>query len=253
MENFKYLLYIDILGFSDLAKNEPSKIQKLFSIINELNVHKHSAFQTIVFSDTILIFNKIAPLDTKDHEYLVMYACEFVQDLIFRCLDLKIQFRAILTYDEFHYQKLENIEAYHGKALINAYNKEKEITGMWLYIDKQILKYNTIFKSVEFDKDYNFVFLLQAFERLNFYDVKNFPIPKQIIQETYELYGLKKEVEILKTIKENIEIQKDSKVRAKYLQTYYLFKTRYKVILEALEENNFNYRVISPDANWDDL
>lgn len=253
MKDYKYLLYIDILGFSDLAKSDYSKVKELFSTINELNVHKHYAFQTIVFSDTILIFNKIAPTSTHDHEYLVMYACEFVQDLIFRCRDLKIQFRAILTYDEFYYEKLENIEAYHGKALINAYNKEKEIMGLWLFMDKRILHYNKIFPSVEFDKDLDFVFLLQGIERLNRYDIKQFPIKPDLIEETFELYDFKEEVQILKTIKDNVDTQQDSRIRAKYLQTYYLFKTRYKIIIETLEKSNFDYHKISPEANWDHL
>jgi hypothetical protein len=46
--NNKYLLYIDILGFSDMVKNDYMKINKLFDHVNSLNVHRHTAFQTIV-------------------------------------------------------------------------------------------------------------------------------------------------------------------------------------------------------------
>jgi hypothetical protein len=250
MENSKYLLYIDVLGFSNLAKSDYSKVQRLFAIIDSLNAHKHPGFQTVVFSDTILILNKVKPVTLHDHEYIVMYSCEFAQDLIFRCRELDIQFRAILTYGDFFYERLKNIEAYHGNALINAYNKEKDITGLWLYIDKKISKFNTIFASTPFDNDLDFVFLLQDIEGAKKMGIEDFPIDWQLI-DPYFLYNFKEEVEILKTLKHNTENQVDSKIRAKYLQTYYLFKTRYKSLIEFLEQNNFQFQSISPDANWE--
>jgi len=249
MKELKYLLYIDILGFSNLAKSDYSKVTELFSAIDSLNAHSHPGFQTVVFSDTILIFNKTKPLTEHEHEYLVMYACEFAQDLIFRCKDLKIQFRAILTYGEFYYEKLTNIEAYHGNALIEAYNKEKEITGLWLYIDKRISHLNKIFSSISFDKDLDFVFLLQDFEKAKYMGLE-FPVPWELV-DPYFLYDFRDEVEILKTVKENADHQLDSKVRSKYLQTYYLFKTRYKQQLEFLESHDFEYQAISPNAKWE--
>lgn len=246
----KYLLYIDILGFSQLAKTNYSKVQELFVVIDSLNAHKHGDFQTVVFSDTILIFNKIPPASIHDHEYIVMYACEFAQDLIFRCRDLNIQFRAILTYGQFHYEKLNNIEAYHGVALIYAYEKEKTIQGLWLYMDKRISKYNTIFARESFDQDLDFVFLLQDFERVKSLGLDNFPVSWELVDPHF-LYDFRHEVEILGMIKENIAKQSDPRVKGKYLQTYELFKKRYKSMLTFLENNKFEFRSISPDANWE--
>lgn len=51
----KYLLYIDILGFSDMVRSEPAKVAELYLILDSLTVHRHEAFRTIVFSDTILV------------------------------------------------------------------------------------------------------------------------------------------------------------------------------------------------------
>ncbi len=250
MKDHKYLLYIDILGFSNLAKTDYSKVRKLFSTIDTLNVHQHSGFQTIVFSDTILIFNKTPPVDLHDHEYIIMFACEFVQDLLFRCIGLNIQFKAILTHGEFYYEKLNHIETYHGNALINAYQKEKEITGMWLYIDKKISKYIKTFASTSFDNELDFVFLLQNIESVKSMGIDQFPVPQELV-DPYFLYDFREEVEILKVIKENIDTQTDSKIRSKYLQTYHLLKTRYKSIIEFLEMNNFEFQTISPNANWE--
>lgn len=252
MENHKYLLYIDILGFAELVKTDYDKIRILFKTIDELNVHKHNAFQTIVFSDTILILNKKTPRNTYEHEYLVMFACEFVQDLMFRSINLEIQFRAILTYGDFFYEKLENIEAYHGKALVNAYYKEKDINSLGLFIDKNIQGYNKIFKTTQFDKDLDFVFLTQNLERLcYFYDASSLPIDPFIIDQACEFPYLKDEVKILETLKKNIDTQIDSKIRGKYLHAYYFYQQRYKVFMNQLEINNFNYKIVSPKAKWE--
>lgn len=53
----KFLLYIDILGFTEMAIKEPRKVERIFATIDSLNVHQHGAFKTIVFSDTILVYN----------------------------------------------------------------------------------------------------------------------------------------------------------------------------------------------------
>jgi hypothetical protein len=53
-------LYIDILGFENLTVTNAPKIKKIFEILDGLGSHRHNHFfslQTVVFSDTVLIFN----------------------------------------------------------------------------------------------------------------------------------------------------------------------------------------------------
>ncbi|MBN9483117.1 MAG: hypothetical protein BGO70_01145 [Bacteroidetes bacterium 43-93] len=247
----RYLLYIDILGFSELVKTDYSKIEKLYSTIDKLNSHDHPNFKTLVFSDTILIFNCTAPTSQHDHEYLVMYLCEFAQNLLFKCCYLDIQFRAILTYDIFQYEKLTNIEAYFGNALVKAYRKEKDIVGLGLFIDKSIATHNKIFETTEFDIDLDFVFLLPAIKNLKMYGCLEFPLDKYFPDPELEFFGLKLEFKILQNFKDNIELQKDSKVRSKYIQTYYLYKTAYKELIDILERNYFDIQFVSSSADWD--
>jgi len=253
MKEYKYLLYIDILGFADLAKNNIKKIKKLFKIIDNLNVHRHGAFKTIVFSDTILIFNKDNAVNDHDHEYFVMYACEFIQDLMFRTIDDDIQFRAILTYDEFYYHNHKNLEAYYGMALVKSYHKEKEVNAIGLFIDKKINHFNKIFHTSEFDKDLRFVYLLQTLETLNLFGEFKPPIDKEYVSVGYDFFGLECDVKTLKNLHSNIQVQVDSKIRGKYLETYHQYKKRYSWLIAFFEEHNFNYKAVSPDADWTHL
>jgi hypothetical protein len=48
----RFLLYIGILGFSDMNQNDPREVARSYSILNKLNAHKDDDFKTIVFSDT---------------------------------------------------------------------------------------------------------------------------------------------------------------------------------------------------------
>jgi len=110
----KFLLYIDILGFSDLINSEKGT-RDLYKIIDSLNVHSHDVFQTIVFSDTIVVYNKEPVEDRKTAEYVVCYATEFAEDLHYRLIGKNIYFRAMLTYGEFEHYTLRNIECFFGK------------------------------------------------------------------------------------------------------------------------------------------
>ena len=196
----KYLLYIDILGFANLSLKNDNSVREIYETINELNVYKHSAFETFVFSDTILVSNRHELHDQHSHEYHVMYSCEFVQDLLFRCTskNLNVPFRAILSYNEFEYHQLKNLSFYHGKALIESYNKEKSINGVGLFISRDILKYNKIFKTIKYDNDLDYVFLTQKIGMYyNFFKGET-PIPSCLIEDGGEYYGLPTEIDIIK-------------------------------------------------------
>ncbi|KAF3980828.1 MAG: hypothetical protein HFP76_00060 [Methylococcales symbiont of Iophon sp. n. MRB-2018] len=124
-------LYIDILGFENLVINNEDKVESIFKILDGLSSHSHNHFfdlQTVVFSDTILIFNSTDTQEEQLH-YYVTYLIEYAQELFYRLANINVYFRGILTYGEFNFNQLKNIQAYYGSALINAYNQEKELKG----------------------------------------------------------------------------------------------------------------------------
>jgi hypothetical protein len=250
MNSKKYLLYIDILGFTDLVKENDNKITTLFEIIDNLNVHRHSAFSTIAFSDTILVYNNDDPLNTYEHEYFVMFACEFVQDLQVKIRNMNIHFRAILTYGEFFVRQMKNVQSYHGQAFLYAYEKEKQINGIGLFIDKRISKYNTFLRSTSFDDDFDFVFLLQTLERLHTLGEFKIPLDRQLIEITKNFLFLDTDVQYLSQLKSNIDNLSNSKIRGKYIQTYYYYKSRYPWLCSLFEANDFDHKVLNREADW---
>ena len=100
----EYLLYIDILGFTELAESSSDRVEDLYRVIASLNVHEHPDFATIVFSDTILVHCATNVRSEDSRRYVVMYLCEFAQDLLVRLCGRGVTFRAVLTYGAFeHY------------------------------------------------------------------------------------------------------------------------------------------------------
>ncbi len=246
----KHLLYIDILGFKDLVETKPNKIAMLYHLIDSLNVHRHHAFRTIVFSDTILVYNKDDPVSDDDRNYLVMYACEFAQDLQFRLTGQNVFFRAVLVWGDFDHYHLENIECFYGSGLINAYLREKDIPGLGLFIDNASNAHNDIFPTTRFDHDLSFVYLNQSLERLQENTEGHVPTDSLLLSQTDEYSEILRDIRYLKSLHRNMSKQNTPRIRTKHLTTWHLFRERYPKILDALESQRFSPHAICKEFDW---
>lgn len=253
--NNKYLLYIDILGFTNIVAENHERVEQIYKIIDSLNVHTHDVFETIVFSDTILVYNKIEPVTSADHSYMVMFSIEFAQDLLYRFIGKELYFRGSLTYGPFDHYKLKNINCFYGPALIQSYLAEKELPAMGLFLHSSALKYNEIFKVGKFTNNYSFVYLNQSLDDLfndfGSYEMGGFPIKDARLFEDLDLpWNTAKDIIMLKDIHSKMNNHKDPKVRAKFLATWQMFKHRYPSFLNALEEAEFSLEAVCPGCNW---
>ena len=246
----KYLLYVDILGFKDLVAEKPRRIEMLYSIIDSLNAHAHDAFRTIVFSDTILVYNSVDPVTDDDRAYFVMYACEFAQELQHLLVGQDIFFRAVLVLGHFDHYFLKNIECFYGEALIKAYLKEKDIPAIGLFIDDSSNSHNNIFPTIRFDKDLSFVFLNQSLEQLQKNTGGVLPTDPLHLRETGEYWEIIWDIFFLKEIYRNMQGHNSSRIRTKYLTTWHLFRRRYPKILDALEHRGFSPKTICDQFDW---
>jgi hypothetical protein len=249
----RYLLYIDILGFSNLVRADPQRVQELYKTLDELNVHQHEAFTTIVFSDTVLVYNRSEPISNHDHEYLVMYACEFVQDLLYRTIGRGLYLRAVLLYGEFEHKRLDHLESFFGEALIDAYGLEKCIPSTGLFIHASAAGYNKIFPVARFSDDLSFAFLNQTLQRLQEFSGGEYPIPADaswVLVDTDMIWHLAFDVRMLQEIHDNMRNHSDPRVRGKFLATWDFFMQAYPNLLGTLVESNFSLLAISPDVDW---
>jgi len=246
----KYLLYIDILGFSDLVKTDPLQVERIYGVLDSLNVHRHHAFRTIVFSDTVLVYNcsDPKPSDKKEHEYLVWYSIEFAEDLHHRLTGQGLYFRAVLVSGEFQHYALENIDCFFGKALIEAHARERSIPSVGLFIDTTCNQYNRYFRTEQFGNQLHFVYLNRSVESLQQETNGELPVDPVLLDSNYP--NLVWQVRFLRDIHNMKRKHTDPSVRTKFLTAWDFYQRRYPKLLKALEEGGFDMKVFNPKYDW---
>ena len=249
-------LYIDILGFTDLVMNNAAGVARLFRIIDSGALHRDTCYKAIVFSDTVLVYNTVRDLsgNTKSNE--LMFLMELVQDLLYRITGSNIFFRAIITEDDFTHEKLGNLDAFYGPALINAYRAEKKIIGTGLFLQKSLEEYNLCFPHAEYSPEYDFIYLTQRCSSLHslsaFEKGKReiqFPIPPEIFLLMGLAAGIYPELIHFQEIYWNMQQNPDPRARAKHEFTWSRYELVYPSLMKTLVAHGFSPNALS-NIDW---
>ncbi len=248
--HLKYLLYFDVLDFSDMVDNDPSRVPDIYQVIDSLNVHRHEGFRTIVFSDTIITYNSAELHSPDDHRHAVMFSCEFVQDLLFRLAGSAIFFRALLIYGDFSHYELEHIQCFYGTALIEAYLREKAIPATGLFIAEPCVSHNHVFPTHKFAPDQYFVFLCQSLENLQADSHGSLPVESFLVTDADNYPFIVHELRYLADVFNTSRSHPDPKVRTKHAATYDLYRQRYPRLLSIFEDSGFSPAPILPSFDW---
>lgn len=244
----RFLLYIDFLGFSEMVKHKPSKVRELFNIINQLNVHYHDAFKTIVFSDTILVYNIDYAISSSDEDYYVMFLIEFVEDLFYRIANKNFFFRAFIVKGEFEFTELKNFQQYFGKALLKAYNSEKNFPYIGLFIDEKSNKNNKVFTTKKITKDYSYVFINQSLDNYC-QDFNEFPIDKYIAEEDCLIENISADILYLKSLFLLSQSTVDNKILEKTRNTLEIYKQQFPEFYNECLQHNFDIKLLGNYVN----
>jgi hypothetical protein len=260
-----FVLYLDILGFSELM-NTPERALEILRIIDTLNVHGHNSFEVIFFSDTLLVFNKFEIKSEADSKYAVMFLCEFAQDLLFRSLGKDYFFRGIVTYGEFHHERMTNLDAFFGPATRDAHKAEKELKAVGLFIDNYCLQFSSVFHARRYNEGFSFVFLTQAISGLHFHHnspANNagstqksdedagvaFPLDWILVFAGGLENVLTKECSFLRSIGCAMKTQIDEPIRRKYETTWGLYTDQYPTFMKAFVDAGMQPDFIS-QGDW---
>jgi hypothetical protein len=244
----KYFLYIDILGFSSLVLQD--RIRDLYRRLDNLNAHTHPSFSTIVFSDTIVIYNKDdLDWDEKDKIALVSRLCEFAVDLFYRLISQDVHFRAYICAGEFVHSKMQNIEAFYGRALIQSYRRAQEIQCTGLFIENELVPYNGSFESNKYDESSHYVHLLEYLREISFED-GHYPLEENLVPRAGRELLLCYDVTYLRNIHVHMcNMDLPPRVRVKYLSAWQMIQKPHRPLLDVLERNDFNPRAVC-DLDW---
>lgn len=247
----KFLLYIDLLGFSDIA-DQPGRVEELYDVMDRLHVHGDDAFGVIAFSDTILVYNKINPGSAEVVQMTVMFLCEFAKDLFYRLIGKDTYFRAYLTYGSFEHKHLKHIESFYGPALIRAHRRASAIQYIGLFLDNALVPYCDIFTTRRLDNECHYVSLMQTLDGDEFKHT-TLPVPASWLVDTDMHYLLSYDITFLKNVHSHMTDTRFSpRIRRKYSNTWRIIRQLYPTFCKALEAGNFHPRAIS-DFDWSDV
>jgi hypothetical protein len=245
----KYLLYIDILGFSELVLRRGA-VDDLYDAIDDLHVHEsRPSFEAIAFSDTLLVYNAVEARTSTDRRFIVMIMCEFAQDLFYRLVGKDLYFRAYLTKGEFEHKHLSHLQSFYGEALIRAYRHEKTIECTGLFIDRQLLPECEIFEYEPYDTECCFVHLMQNLNETRTYGGA-YPLSRATLEASGMQWQLAYDLTYLRNV--NLHMNDETlspRIRTKHATAWSLIRKRHKLLLDTLEANAFDPRSVA-DLDW---
>jgi hypothetical protein len=256
----RLLLYIDILGFSQLIRRKKQLIPKLFDVLDKSNAHKHGTFRVIQFSDTLLVYNEPKAKTLRSKQYCAMFLCEFAQEIQYMLLGRDAFIRGLITHGEFEdtgptpNAAYKHVRGFWGEALIRAYRTEKSIKAIGLFVDKSVHPFMNIFETHLFDKERRIWFVDTAtMLRDKFLEGDDFSFAEQDLLATgnapmfaYDLLYLKR------LFKHSHDMRLSPAIRSKYLTTWEIYRRKYSGLCTALEREKFVFGNVIR-INWTPL
>lgn len=252
-------LYVDILGFTELVKHT-DRVEELFRILDGARLHMDSNFRTIVFSDTILAYNRHVNLSNSAKAVELMYLIELTQELMHRLTGKGIFFRAVITQGNFVHAKLTHLEAYYGEALISANRAEKGLVGTGLFLDRKLRSLQNIFKFKAFSDQYDFVYLTHITSGLLSWRKRevdsddddndaSFPLPAELLTAAGIELMIYQELVHFREVHALMNCHTDPAVRAKHLATWNMYVHAYPGLMRELEARKFDFRALA-ELDW---
>jgi hypothetical protein len=250
----RFLLYLDILGFRQLAAN-PARVRELYRIVNSLRVHRDGVLKAIIFADTLLVYSPIRPTDfakpDEIRDMIIFRFLEFVRDLLRRTTGRDFYFRAFITFGEFIVDFYEHFRAFHGRGLIAAYEREQSLKCAGLFIDDYSNRYNTdeCYPTRKYSVDCSFVYMLDCLHRI---DRERNGADYPLAEDGFWSGNAEQvvwQIHLLRDIYNKMLLHPEPDVRAKFLATWSLYRQQYPQLTEALATNDFNPRALM-DFDW---
>lgn len=245
----RFLLYIDILGFSEMVSKESRKVVRVYEILDTLNVHSRSDFKVIVFSDTILIYNNSPEPTDLDEAYCIQTLVDFASDLHHRLVGQDIFFRAVIVKGDFHHYERSHVNCFFGSALITAYHAEKGIPSLGLFISDECLKFGPRQPVTYFSQGLSFVFLCEGLQALSMLPSMKWPI--NLGGSPGEDFAINTpwDVRFLKDIYTQMREHAEPAVRTKFLTAWDFYQRKYPGALSALVQNDFSINALGT-GDW---
>jgi hypothetical protein len=240
-----FLLYLDILGFGELSARCDPKVEAVYDCLLKAKKAANRTYKIVIFSDTVLVQNVGLEVPTVSLTFL----CEFFTDLQYRLSKLQIFIRGVIKNGLFTMERRDDVEIFHGPAIIAAYNAEKEIKAVGLFVCKECSQFNHHFTLTAHDK-YYFVQTLLSVVRHAQVPFGQIEVDRFTLEETDQLCYLRDDIDFLRQIStfRHADVKRD--IKDKHETTWQLIRACNASLLDALEESDFDLEIVNKDCDW---
>lgn len=227
----KYLLYLDILGFSEYVKKQGT--EAIYNIVKELLSYikiwteANTNFEVIYFSDSFIFYQKEAQfIDTAFIDIIGI-----AQDIFIFFLSREIPVRGAITFGEFFVEQNDDSkhQIYYGKALVEAHKAEQRENWIGITIEKSAI--SPVTKEIYYDflnnsllKSNSQHYLLKPFHHINGYKWHDIDIYEDLENEVKAIQYIENKVKSFTN-----KFDYTSRVASKYFNTNQFF---YSIINE---------------------
>lgn len=248
----RFLLYIDLLGFTNLVQKGKGILPGLFHALDRSNIHTHpGSFGVIQFSDTIIVYNEIEANLHDDKKQCVMFLCEFAQEIQLRLLGCNTFIRAVITYGQFEdtgsipNSEYRNIRAFWGESIISAFRTEKAIQAVGLFVNEDIEPFlmRDLFEPHLFDT-HNQIWFVDTAKMLRhqFFEGSDFSYAKLNVESSGTEHLLAYDLFYLRCLyAHSHDLDLPPQVRTKYLNTWEIYRQKHTGLCCALEDSGFDF------------
>jgi hypothetical protein len=244
------LLYVDVLGFAELTKSNPAKVEDIFRVITQMRKRNESVYDILIFSDTILIKNRGTPATLDEQMFCVQWLYEFAVDLQYQLSQLDVFYRAVLINGPFNSYKQDGVDCFYGQALIDAYKKEKKIKCAGLFIDKSTEELHGGFPCIRHSDDLAFAYTSDSLEEHSKFSGGLVALDKFVLEETDSCWLLSYDVKYLSQLFKHGHTHPNPDVRIKFLAAFDYYEQRYPNLVRALIDSEFDVSIICKDYDW---
>ena len=245
-----HLLYVDILGFAELTRSNPEKVEDIFRIVTNLRKCNECSYDILLFSDTILVTNRGMPSTADEQMFCVQWLFEFAINLQYELSQLDVFYRAVLVNGQFKSYKQESVDCFYGQGLIDAYRKEKDIKCVGLFLDKSISSHHGGFPSIRHNQDLLFAYTTESLEEHAKYSGGGVVLDRFVLEQTDCCCRLSHDVKFLSQLYMHGRTHLNPDVRVKYLTAFNYYEHRYPNLVRSLVDSKFDVSIICKTFDW---
>lgn len=121
-----YLLFVDVLGFSDYCLHDPARATQVIGAVNFVVSEEKDNYNILAVSDSLFVHPDVDPADEMFHRKSIAKLLAFFFRLQDNLLIAQTFVRAVLDYGDYTWFQRSGMEVIYGECVVRAVSTERD-------------------------------------------------------------------------------------------------------------------------------